>query len=95
MEKAVIEHNLQALSKIYDNIKIPELAQLLNMEASTAEMLVAKMITEERLKGYLDQTENLLVFSEVGNSVTIWNENIKNICKEMTDCLQVVNDQYS
>ena len=94
VEKAVIEHNLQAVSKIYDNIKMPELATLLSMDTSNAEKLVAKMITEERLQGYLDQTENLLVFSEVSDKMALWNNNIRNICKDVMDCLEVVNEQY-
>ena len=94
MERAVIEHNMQAVSRIYDNIKIPQLAKLLNMDSSNAEKLVARMITEERLQGYLDQTENLLVFGEVSDKMTLWNDNIKNVCKDLTECLQVANDLY-
>ena len=71
-----------------------ELATLLSMDTSNAEKLVAKMITEERLQGYLDQTENLLLFSEVRDKMALWNNNIRNICKDVMDCLEVVNEQY-
>jgi COP9 signalosome complex subunit 4 len=36
-EKAMIEHNLTAAAKLYDNIKITELAILLNLDPKRTE----------------------------------------------------------
>ena len=54
LEKAVIEHNIIATQKIYLNIQIPQLASILGMEPNTTEKLIAKMISEERLKGIIN-----------------------------------------
>ena len=93
VEKAVIEHNLQAASKIYNNIRISELSKLLNMDVNNAEKLVAKMISEDRLQGVLDQTEGLLLFSEEDEIYT-WNDNVKSICSDLTDVMQTVQEMY-
>ena len=36
-EKAIIEHNMLAISKIFDNIRFNELAHLLSLDESKAE----------------------------------------------------------
>ena len=46
IEKAVIEHNMLATGKIYDNIRFYELGNLLRLDAARAEKVAASMITE-------------------------------------------------
>jgi COP9 signalosome complex subunit 4 len=50
LERAVIEHNLAAASRLYNNIYILELGQLLGVSPEKAESIAARMIAEERLK---------------------------------------------
>jgi len=50
LEKAVVEHNLAAASRLYNNIYFAELGQLLGVSAGQAESVACRMITEERLK---------------------------------------------
>src|SRR5690606_16343631 len=45
-ERAIIEHNMVAASRIYDNIRFSELGTLLGIEAKRAEKVAARMITE-------------------------------------------------
>ena len=59
LERAMIEHNLAAASKLYMNIYSEELGQLLGTSAEKAERVAARMIAEERLQvnifcGYSD-----------------------------------------
>jgi len=77
------------------NIRISELAKLLNLEAEKTEKLVATMIAEERLKGILDQTENLLIFEEDADEAVEWNEGIKAICEDLKECVAIASDRYS
>ena len=50
LEKAVVEHNLAAASRLYNNIYFVELGQLLGVSAGQAESVACRMIAEERLK---------------------------------------------
>ena len=50
LERAVIEHNLAAASKLYNNIYFSELGQLLGCSSEKAESTAAKMVMEDRLK---------------------------------------------
>lgn len=49
LEKAVVEHNLLAASRLYNNIYFDELGQLLGVAPSKAESIAARMIAEGRL----------------------------------------------
>ena len=50
LERAVIEHNLAAASKLYNNIYFSELGQLLGCTPEKAESTASKMVMEDRLK---------------------------------------------
>ncbi len=56
LEKAIIEHNMLAIGKIYENIRLSELANVLMIDERRAEKVAAAMITEHRLHGYIDQS---------------------------------------
>ena len=51
LERAVIEHNMVAASKIYDNIAFEQLGVLLEIGAEKAERVAARMVSEARLAG--------------------------------------------
>ena len=55
LDKALIEHNMRVLSKIYLNITFEELGNFLGITAEQAEAIIAKMIGEQRVSGRLDQ----------------------------------------
>ena len=50
LDRAVIEHNLAAASKLYNNIYFTELGQLLGCTPEKAESTASKMVMEDRLK---------------------------------------------
>lgn len=70
LSKAVIEHNVLSVSKIYSNIGIPELGKFLGLEASKAEEYTAKMIAQNRLAGKIDQPDGLIYFKSNLDSET-------------------------
>ena len=49
LERAVVEHNLAAASRLYNNIYFAELGPLLGVPPATAESIAARMIAEKRL----------------------------------------------
>ena len=62
LDQAVLEHNMVAISKIYNNISLSELGLLLEIDATKAEKIVALMIMENRLKGSIDQMLEMVNF---------------------------------
>ncbi|KAI5809614.1 hypothetical protein DFH27DRAFT_535509 [Peziza echinospora] len=62
LSKAVIEHNLLAASKLYNNIGVDELGVLLGLSGSKAEEYAARMIEQKRLSGRIDQIDKLIYF---------------------------------
>lgn len=67
LDRAVMEHNLLASSKIYDNITFRGLGALLDLAPSAAETMARKMIEQGRLKGTIDQVETLISFDDTGD----------------------------
>jgi len=96
LEQAVIEHNLLATSKVYNNITFDELSALLDVTPEVAEKIAAKMIAEERLVGSINQTEKLLYFKSPGgvNEITTWDEHIEQACSSVTSILERIQKKY-
>ena len=55
LTRAVIEHNLLAVSKLYTNIRTADLGSLLGIDGARAEKIAASMFNEDRMKGCIDQ----------------------------------------
>lgn len=62
LDRAVMEHNLLASSKIYNNITFRGLGALLDLLPGAAETMARKMIEQGRLKGSIDQVDKLIWF---------------------------------
>lgn len=62
LDRAVMEHNLLASSKVYNNISFHGLGALLDLAPSAAETMARKMIEQGRLKGSIDQVDRLIWF---------------------------------
>lgn len=93
-EKAVIEHNMLAAGRIYDNITFTELGSILRLDAGRAEKVAARMISEDRLKASIDQTEGLLLFNEDKDALRGWDERIKELCVEVSDCVDAIQQAH-
>ena len=66
LDRAVMEHNLLASSKVYNNITFRGLGTLLDVTPGAAETMARKMIEQGRLKGSIDQVEKLIQFDVMG-----------------------------
>ena len=62
LDKAVLEHNLLAVSRLYQNISTEALGTLLGVPADRAEAYAAGMIESNRLTGSIDQIDGLIHF---------------------------------
>ncbi|KAF9453067.1 hypothetical protein P691DRAFT_720570 [Macrolepiota fuliginosa MF-IS2] len=62
LDRAVMEHNLLASSKIYNNITFRGLGALLDLTPGAAENMARKMIEQGRLRGTIDQVDKLIWF---------------------------------
>jgi len=96
LEQAVIEHNLLATSKVYNNITFDELSALLDVTPETAEKIASKMIAEERLVGSINQIEKLLYFntSTSSNELVNWDHHIEQACSAVTIILDSIQKKY-
>lgn len=73
LERALIEHNIEVLSKIYFNITFSELGNFLGIRPQQAEEIVAKMVAELRIEAVLDQANQLVEFQDEQNLVPAFN----------------------
>ncbi|TFY82725.1 hypothetical protein EWM64_g1292 [Hericium alpestre] len=62
LDRAVMEHNVLASSRIYNNITFGGLGALLDLTPGAAETMARKMIEQGRLKGHIDQVDKLIWF---------------------------------
>ncbi|TPX75901.1 hypothetical protein CcCBS67573_g02816 [Chytriomyces confervae] len=83
LDRAVIEHNVLAASKIYTTIRFTELGSLLGVtDAYAAEMVVSRMIGEGRVEGQIDQIEGLVYFYE-GRGEDLLAAGIRGVCEQV------------
>ena len=62
LDRAIIEHNILSASKLYNNIALEELGSLLGIPLQKAETVTAKMISEGRMDGSIDQISGVVHF---------------------------------
>jgi len=94
-EKAVIEHNMVAAGKIYDDITFTQLGYILRLDANKAEKVAAKMIGEDRLKASIDQTQGVLLFQNDSESLSQWDDSINNLCNEVSNSIDYIHQQLN
>ena len=95
LDKAVVEHNMLACSALYNNIHCEELGTLLGIRASKAERIAARMISEGRLRGSIDQVDGFIEFSDTGVSAAQnhWDTQISSICTDAEGILTVARQR--
>mmetsp|Transcript_7787 Transcript_7787/g.13055 ORF Transcript_7787/g.13055 Transcript_7787/m.13055 type:complete len:165 (+) Transcript_7787:598-1092(+) len=62
LQRAMLEHNILMLSKIYLNISLESMGEFLNIEADKAEQIIGDMIFENRIRAKLDQRASTVYF---------------------------------
>lgn len=64
LDRAMMEHNIIAASRLYTNITLRGLGSLLDVHSSGAETMARRMIVQGRLKAEIDQVDQLVIFGE-------------------------------
>lgn len=98
LAKAVVEHNLRAASRLYNNIRFDALGLLLGLDGDKAEETTARMIEQGRLVGRIDQIERVIWFGGgeatgekgsgraegvVGKELKRWDANVQGLAEEV------------
>ena len=93
---AVIEHNLLSVSTLYRTVNFENLGNILGISSKKgktrifvinfdsyflAEKVASKMIEEGRMKGEIDQVDEIVRFEEL-NEEQMWNDQIKHTCDQ-------------
>jgi COP9 signalosome complex subunit 4 len=98
--KALIEHNIEVISKIYQNISFDELGRFLEIPSSKAEQIIAQMVSENRIRAILDQRSRIVEFlSTAGDSASslalhTYNSQINNVCSNLNQLLVDILKQH-
>jgi len=94
LDRAVTEHNLLSASKLYNNISFAELGILLDISAEKSEKVASKMMSEDRLKGSIDQIERLLQFDNTQELISQWDTRVASACNGVNDILERIGGKY-
>ena len=78
--RAIIEHNVVAASRIYNNVRLVELGTFLQISPQQAEQVAARMISEGRLKARIDQIDGVLQYESSSGNLQQWDEQISGTC---------------
>jgi len=87
LEKAILQHNVLAASRVYKNMRLPELGLLLEVPLERAESIAAKMIAEQRLDGYIDQKSMIIHFQGESENLQQWDRHIQTVCNQVNSVL--------
>eukprot|EP00798_Chlamydomonas_sp_ICE-L_P001709 gene1709-33115_t len=85
LDRAVEQHNLLSASKLYNNISIQELGNLLGVTPERAEAIASNMILDGRLSGSIDQVECLIRFDDNDQTLLQWDAQIQSACNKVNE----------
>ncbi|KAJ3107350.1 hypothetical protein HDU97_004231 [Phlyctochytrium planicorne] len=95
LDRAVIEHNILAASRLYHHIRFDELGVLLGIPADNAEKIAARMIGEGRINGSIDQIDKLISFTPGGSYVLEdWDSRIANLCHHVDNLVAKIQAKH-
>lgn len=96
LDRAVVEHNLLAASKLYCNIKFDELGSLLRISPEKAETTAARMVNEDRMKASLDQVTGFIEFTADNQVERIlsWDQQIESVCGALDNCVDAIIQKH-
>lgn len=109
LSKAVIEHNLIAASRLYDNISTAALAGLLGLRdgkdetaAEKAEDYAARMVEQGRLRGQIDQIASVITFESAPGvelrgpvkELRSWDSGVQGLVEEVERCAAAIAESF-
>lgn len=109
LAKAVMEHNLLGVSRLYNNIQFEALGSLLGLDADKAEETTARMIEQGRLVGRMDQLDGIVWFEGgeatgekgsgraealVGKEMRRWDANVESLAEEVESVINSLQKEF-
>eukprot|EP01136_Pigoraptor_vietnamica_P038491 Opistho-1_new@107890 len=94
LERAVIEHNLRAASRLYKSIAFAELGALLEISPEKAEKIASQMITEGRMSGSVDQIDGLILFETANMALPSWDAQVRDICLQVNGIIDHIVQRH-
>ena len=107
LDKAVVEHNLVAASKLYENITTDALGAILGLTGSgdmtageKAEAYAARMVEQERLKGSIDQIAGVIFFNSTsgtaatGRHIQQWDAGVQGLAEVVERVAASIVDEF-
>ena len=94
LDRAVIQHNILSASKLYYNIALEELGALVGVSPEKAEETTAKMISEGRMEGSIDQIAGIVYFKRMNVNVEL-DRQIQALCYHLNGLVEKISDQQS
>jgi len=88
------EHNLMAASRIYKNISLKSLAELLECNEEEAEELAVRLILNNQLAASVDQENGCVVFNQAQSELALWREQVAHVCQALTDLSDTIASSY-
>uniref|UniRef100_A0A1A9ZMW7 COP9 signalosome complex subunit 4 n=1 Tax=Glossina pallidipes TaxID=7398 RepID=A0A1A9ZMW7_GLOPL len=82
LERAINEHNLLSVSKVYNDISFEQLAALFETTPTYVQIIAAELICNGRIPAVIDQIRDSLVF-ENHREVPLIDMEIKSLCNQL------------
>ena len=89
--KALFEHNIYSLSRVFSNISLSSLEKFLKMKADDIINLCIGMINEGTVKAKIDDNSKFLIFEQEHGVSTDFDEQIKNFCLKTKNLAEYIN----
>jgi COP9 signalosome complex subunit 4 len=109
LSKAVIEHNLVAASRLYENITTQSLAGLLGLKdgkgetaAEKAEDYAARMVEQGRLVARIDQIDGVITFESESTGglhapsreLRSWDAGVQGVVEDVERCAAAIRESF-
>lgn len=108
LDKAVIEHNLAAASKLYEDITVDALGVILGLKdggdmtrGEKAEAYAARMVEQGRLKGSIDQIDGVIYFDSnadgtgaASKQIRQWDAGVQGLTENVERVATSIADEF-
>jgi COP9 signalosome complex subunit 4 len=91
VQRALIEHNMVAVSRLYTSIYFTDLGQLLGVSSDRAEKIACTMIMNGNLvNGMIDEVDGVLNFDDSELEMIHWDGAITNFCSQLNNVTDMI-----